>query len=232
MSLISLFSLFFYVFDLLFDFWPLLLLNSINRQNTALRNMLWSWSGWAIIRILLFFSPDPLPPLLALIPEPWNTVLFFLTGAILFSLSFGIKHWKEKRLKSKTLGIRSVKELLDVSPIEFEDMVAALYQAAGHQAKRTGKSGDHGVDVTVKAKNGEYWIVQCKRWRKPVGEAIIREFYGTLLHEKAHQGAIVAASGFSKPAIEWAKGKPIVLYSGEDFLKSWHRIEKQQTKKK
>ena len=222
--------MFFWVFDLVFDFWPFMIVNAIRGRKNLLRDMLWSWSFWAVVRVVLFFSPEPLQSLI--IPDPLNTILFFIMGIVLFALYFFLKIWKENRLKSKVLGVRSVKELLDVSPAEFEDMTAALYNAAGHKAKRSGKSGDHGVDVVIKAKNGEDWIVQCKRWRKPVGEPTIRDFYGTLQHEKAHQGAIIALSGFSRPAKEWAKGKPIMLYDGEDFLKQWHRIEKQQAKGK
>jgi len=58
----------------------------------------------------------------------------------------------------------SVDILLDVSSGEFEDMVVVgLYQAFGHQAKRTGKSGDHGVDVVVKAKNEEQWVTLLQK---------------------------------------------------------------------
>ena len=222
--------LFFWAFDMIFDFWPFIIVNAIKGRRNMLRDMVLMWAFWAVVRVILFFSPEPLGSII--IPEPLNTILFFVAGAVLLVLYFFFKTWKENRLKSKILGVSSVKELLDVSPAEFEDMVVALYNAAGHKAKRTGKSGDHGVDVIVKAKNGEDWIVQCKRWRKPVGEPVIREFYGTLQHEKAHAGAIFALSGFSQPAKEWAKGKPIHLYSGEDFLKQWHRIEKQQAKNK
>ena len=106
-------------------------------------------------------------------------------------------------------------------------MVAELYRAMGHQARRTGMIGDHGVDVVVKAKNGEKWVVQCKRWRTPAGESIVRDFYGMMQHEKAAQGAIIATSGFSQAAIEWAKGKPLYLYNSNDFLRLWNKVKKQ-----
>jgi restriction endonuclease Mrr len=47
-------------------------------------------------------------------------------------------------------------------------------------------------------------------------------------HEKAAQGAIIATSGFSQAAREWAKGKPLYLYNGNDFLRLWDKIKKQQ----
>ncbi|MCX6037346.1 MAG: restriction endonuclease [Chloroflexi bacterium] len=69
---------------------------------------------------------------------------------------------------------------------------------------------------------------KCKRWRTPAGESIVRDFYGMMQHEKADQGAIIATSGFSKAAIEWAKGKRISLYNDNDFLKLWKKVKEQQ----
>lgn len=107
-----------------------------------------------------------------------------------------------------------------------EELVADVYRAKGHRARRTGTVGDHGVDIVVNAKNGEKWVVQCKRWRGTVGERVIREFYGTMLHEKADKGAIVTTDFFTPQARDWAKGKPIFLYDGEEFLKIWRQVQK------
>lgn len=192
--------------------------------------MVYVWAFWAVIRIFLFFSPDPISASF-IIPEPLSTQLFFLTGFVLILIWVVLTYWKRNRTRSRMLGM-SAKDLLDIPPGEFEEITAELYRLIGHQAKRIGASGDHGVDVVIKAKNGQKWIVQCKRWRKPVGEAVIRDFYGTLHHEKAAQGAIIATSGFSQQAIEWAKGKPLYLYDGEDFIKMWKRAEKEHHKKK
>ena len=53
----------------------------------------------------------------------------------------------------------------------------------------------------------------------------MRDFYGTMHHEEATQGAIIAASKFRRQTQEWAKGKPIHLYDGAEFLKVWHRAK-------
>jgi len=188
--------------------------------------MVYVWGFWAIIRIILFFNPEPLSKSL-LIPEPLNTILFFATGFILILILAGVTYWKRNRTRNKAFGL-SNEGLLNLPPAEFEEMVAELYRAMGHQAKRTGMSGDHGVDVVVNAKNGEKWVVQCKRWRTPAGESIVRDFYGMMLHEKAAQGAIIATSGFSQPAREWAMGKPLYLYNGKEFLRLWEKVKKQQ----
>jgi restriction system protein len=223
--MLSLIQMLLYVFDIVFDFWFVLILAPLQNRKSGLRNMIYAWAVWAVIRIILFFAPEPLPSLA--IPEPLSTILFFITGFVLIAIWLGIRYWKSRQMRSKALGM-SAKDLLDLPPGEFEEMAAELYRAFGHQAQKTGMSGDHGVDVVVKAKDGKKMVVQCKRWRKPVGESIVRDFYGVMQHEKAAQGTIIATSGFTKQAIEWAKGKPLSLHDGNEFIKLWERAEKKR----
>jgi restriction system protein len=165
-----------------------------------------------------------------LIPEPWNTVLFFAIGAVLIGVN-GRNWWQRRGLAYKGRAISRPSDLLELSPAEFEEMVAEVYRAKGHRARRTGTVGDHGVDIVVEAKNGEKWVVQCKRWRGTVGERVVREFYGTMLHEKADKGAIVTTGFFTPQAREWAKGKPVFLYNGEEFLRIWQQLERTRAKR-
>ena len=216
----------FTIFGFVFAIWPLLVLAPLQNRRSGVRNMVYAWGFWAVIRIILFFDPEPISKSL-LIPEPLNTILFFVTGFILIFFWVGIFYWKRRRTRNKAFGL-SLERLLNLPAGEFEDMVAELYRAMGHQARRTGTSGDHGVDVVVKAKTSEKWVVQCKRWRTPAGESIVRDFYGTMQHEKAAQGAIFATSGFSLAATEWARGKPLVLYNGKDFLRLWDKVKQQK----
>ena len=216
----------FYISNFVFAFWPVLILAPLQNRRSGIRNMVTVWGYWAIIRIFLFFNPEPFSKSL-LIPEPLNTILFFVTGFILIAIWIGRTYWNRSRTRSKAFEL-STEGLLNLPPADFEEMVAELYRAMGHQAKRTGMSGDHGVDVVVNAKNGEKWVVQCKRWRTPAGESIVRDFYGMMLHEKAAQGAIIATSGFSQQAREWAMGKPLYLYNGKEFLRLWEKVKKQQ----
>jgi restriction system protein len=107
-------------------------------------------------------------------------------------------------------------------------MIVALYHRAGHKAKRTGRTGDHGVDIVIDAKNGEKWVVQCKRWRGSVGEPVVRDFYGVVQHEKADKGIIFTTGHFSAPAQQWVKGKPISLYDGNKLVEIWSCSKAQQ----
>ena len=178
--------------------------------------------GWILARFV-----EPLPSII--IPEPLNAYLFFLVGLVLFGWSF-VTILREKRFIHKTVDTaRKPQDLLDVSPSQFEQMVVELYSLRGYQAKRTGQTGDHGVNVIVQTPKGEKWIVQCKRWRGAVGEPVIRDFYGVLHHEKADKGILITTGTFTPQAYEWARGKPLSLVDGKHFLETWNK-EKSSTK--
>ena len=216
-----------YVFGILFSFWFFVVLSGLSwRKGKFLRGMQINWLfmfvGWILARFV-----EPLPSMM--IPEPLNTYLFLLVGLVLFGWSF-VTILREKRFIHKTADTaRKPQDLLDVSPSQFEQMVVELYSLHGYQAKRTGQTGDHGVDVIVRTPKGEKWIVQCKRWRGAVGESVIRDFYGVLHHEKADKGILVTTGTFTLQAYEWARGKPLSLVDGKQFLETWKK-EKGSTK--
>ena len=156
--------------------------------------------------------------------------IFFIAIVLAIGFVFQILPLLIKKYiaKRRAENITNPKELMDLTPDEFEKMVVALYQAMGHEAKQIGRPGksDHGIDVLVNAKNGEKWIIQCKRWSGWVGEPVIRDIYGTMIHEKAAQSAIITSGTFSNAARKWANGKPIALYDGQKFLELWEQAKK------
>ncbi|MCZ7550051.1 MAG: hypothetical protein M5U11_13025 [Anaerolineales bacterium] len=79
--MLSLMNMLFYVFDIVFDFWFVLIFTPLQNRKNWLRNIVYGWAAWAVIRIILFFAPEPLPSLA--IPEPLSTILFFVTGFVL-----------------------------------------------------------------------------------------------------------------------------------------------------
>ena len=91
----NIFDILFPVFDMLFDFWPFILLTPLRYRKSGIRNMVYFWGCWAIIRIILFFNPDPLKSIL--IPEPLSTTLFFLTGLILIIIWVGVTILRKRR---------------------------------------------------------------------------------------------------------------------------------------
>jgi hypothetical protein len=212
------------VATLTFSFWPLALFAPLQGRGKLLPQMLVNWIFLLILRIVAAFNPKPPTPLF--LTEPLNTGLFVLAGGILVSIWL-IRRQRNRVLFQKKVGaINKLNDFIELSPREFEDAIVELYKQAGHDAKRTGAVGDHGVDVVVNAKNNEKWVIQCKRWRGgAVGEPIIRDFYGVVQHEKADKGIIFTTARYSKSALQWAKGKPLVLYDGDQLVEIWRKSQ-------
>jgi restriction system protein len=61
-------------------------------------------------------------------------------------------------------------------------------------------------------------VVQCKRYQNTVGEEIVRELYGTLIHERAARAFLVTTADISESAQQWAQGKPITLIDGRTLV--------------
>ena len=106
-------------------------------------------------------------------------------------------------------------QLYELDPKTFEHYVAGLFRQKGYLVLVRGRSGDHGVDLELTGKAGKRAIVQCKRYRDTVGEKIVRDLFGTLLHERASRAFLITTADISEAAINWAKGKPITLINGE-----------------
>lgn len=177
-----------------------------------------------MVRVLLFFNPEPLDTGI-LFDEPLNTILFFTYGLLPTGLYVGQRLWKRGTLIRRVNRFRRPEDLLELSPNAFEELTAELLRAHGYKAKRTGAVGDHGVDVVAVSNRGEKYVVQCKRWRGYVRESVVRDLHGVIHHEKADKGMVVTSGKFSCAAREWAKGKPIILCDGEHFVRLWQRAQ-------
>ena len=86
-------------------------------------------------------------------------------------------------------------------------------------AQVVGKSGDGGIDGTIKEDRLglDVIYVQAKRWENPVGRKEIQSFAGSLEGERANKGVFITTSSFSVHALEYVQkiGKRIVLIDGD-----------------
>lgn len=171
-----------------------------------------SWALFAVLRSVFHFLNMET---FVLIPEPANSRLFLIVGLLLLPLVVAIVLEERRR----HFIIKSIEDMQALSPSEFEHLVADTYRDQGHQVEVVGASGDHGIDLIVRTRRGDIWIVQCKKYRGKVGEPVVRDFYGTLRASHASAGAIVTSGYITDQARLWAEGKPIYLYDGQEFLK-------------
>lgn len=222
------------VFQAFWGFWPLMAVAVLRETLTHARkgkfrsslahNLLLFWSFFAVLWVIL--ALNALSPAGYILPQPLNSMLFWVTGLVLIAIKgrkILSKHGEARRMMRDTGGIA---DLLRLTPGEFERVVAETYRAFGNRVEIVAAQGDHGIDLVVHSPHGEKYVVQCKRWKGRVGEPVVRDFYGAMQHENAVEGAIVTSGDFTPQAREWAKGKPIRLFDGAEFLKVMRRAQK------
>jgi len=184
-------------------------------------------SGIALVLILGLIAYDPVVTWWQNMPLSGRFFLLAGTGlamtaglAIVFAFLIYRKQAREKIWRLAMAGWQNngqasttiqKQSALYLSDIELEKLAAQVYKRMGYQVQHVGQMGDHGIDVLLINPSNQKEIVQCKQWSKPVGEPVLRDLYGAMMHDRAVRGWLWAPRGFSGPAKAWAKGKPIVL---------------------
>lgn len=118
---------------------------------------------------------------------------------------------------SRTKAISQRQSARFLTDSELEEFARQIYSKMGYKVKLTRQTGDHGIDVHLTNPKQEIELVQCKQWNKAVGEPAVRDLYGAMMHTGAVRGWLWAPNGFSRPARQWAKGKPIVLADDDEI---------------
>lgn len=126
----------------------------------------------------------------------------------------------------KSLASELITKVVELSPSFFEKLVVELLVKMGYggsikdAGKAMGKSGDEGIDGTIKEdKLGlDIIYIQAKRWKpgNVVGRPELQKFVGALAGQGAKKGIFITTSNFTKEAIEYTPRNEtkIVLIDG------------------
>ncbi len=129
----------------------------------------------------------------------------------------------------KSLASELINKVVELSPAFFEKLVVELLVKMGYggsikdAGKAMGKSGDGGIDGTIKEdKLGlDIIYIQAKRWRpgNVVGRPELQKFVGALAGQGAKKGIFITTSNFTKEAIEYTPRNEtkIVLIDGHQL---------------
>jgi len=103
-------------------------------------------------------------------------------------------------------------DLNQLTPDQFEQYMADLYQKLGYQTKRRGhlNQSDAGIDIEARRKR-EYLIIQCKKYAGSVSFKDIQALAGAVVKEKATKGVLATTGRFTEQSKQWIKGLPIEL---------------------
>lgn len=111
--------------------------------------------------------------------------------------------------------------LMDLTPAEFEALVANLFTKMGLETKLTRTNRDGGVDAVafdIRPILGGKVVIQAKRYSHTVGVSAVRDLYGTMMNEGANKGILVTTSSYGPDAYDFCKDKPVELIDGSGLL--------------
>jgi restriction system protein len=144
--------------------------------------------------------------------EQWKKELFeddFNKAITQFHSKIEAVHESEKKDK---LLIKKVDSLYELTPREFEEWTASLFESLGYdKVTLTPQSNDKGIDVLAK-KSGLTVAVQCKKYKGVVGSPEIQAFLGAMQNAEADKGFFITTGTFSIEAEKMALNMPIELY--------------------
>jgi restriction endonuclease Mrr len=157
-------------------------------------------------------------------PEVARAFAGVVTTALLLAIWVRRRRSLAARTRVKTLG-----DLLSLTPPEFEDAVAGVLARTGYRRVRVvGKAADLGVDIACFDERGRPVVVQCKRHAPgiAVGSGEVQRFLGSITHAGADRGVLVTTSRFSAPAIELGGQHGIDLIDGAALVKLVRRANR------
>lgn len=149
-----------------------------------------------------------------------HTILLIISIVLGVTVMLGWRATLTGRLTSKRRWkALNLEQLQAMEPGVFEEYVAQrLFAYRGYHADNTRNTKDGGIDVLVTDRFGQKAVVQCKRYRGTVGEAVVRDLYGTMIHAGATFAYLVTTGAISHEARRWALGKPIELIDGSQLV--------------
>lgn len=128
---------------------------------------------------------------------------------------------RRRRSGVARMRIRTLGDLLSLTPSEFEEAVAGVLAGTGYRkVQLVGKAGDLGVDIACFDRRGSPVVVQCKRHAPgiAVGSGEVQRFLGSMTHAGAQRGVLVTTSRFTAPAAALADEHEIELIDGEALV--------------
>ncbi|GAI19820.1 unnamed protein product [marine sediment metagenome] len=111
-------------------------------------------------------------------------------------------------------------KLREFTSREFEKLVSDLFRQLGADPKISPAGANEGIDILLRFTDGDF-MIQCKKWKKRVGEPTVREVYAAAAKHKVKGAIIVTTSEFTIKAMEFLidlRPPPVGLIDGKKLF--------------
>lgn len=180
--------------------------------------LLLATAGWLVLYALLSYRLWQWGVIEGIERSTILLVLCVVVGvAVLVGWNSTLSRWRST-MTTKRWAPLSQERLYKLTPRDFESYVAQrIFQRQGYHVHDTPHVKDGGIDILLEDSMGVHAIVQCKRYKNTVGEATVRELYGTMVGNGAMYAYLATSGGISAEARRWAQDKPMDLFDGQQL---------------
>lgn len=106
----------------------------------------------------------------------------------------------------------------NMSGVEFEQLIANMFEKLGIGVDITPKSSDYGADVILICPNETRVSVQCKRFKAKVNLKAVQEVVASLSHYQCDYGVVITNSTFLNSARKLAVNNDIELWDKDCLI--------------
>ena len=110
-----------------------------------------------------------------------------------------------------------------MDPYDFERLIADYFVRRGFvHAEVIGRSGDRGVDVLATNIQGEYELIQCKRYRRGnnIGSTPIQRVHSYMRTRNASRAWVITTSDFTPEGRDEARITNVTIMNGQELIQS------------
>lgn len=144
-------------------------------------------------------------------------ITLFYSILVVFGVLFGSLYSINAYIWKKRIRKSGIKEIDRMKGDIFENYLYEVYKNHGYKGKVTKTSGDYGADLIL-TKDKVSYVVQAKRYSKPVGVKAVQEVLGAMLFYKCDKAIVVTNNNFTKQARTMAKGTGVALVDREQLI--------------
>jgi len=107
----------------------------------------------------------------------------------------------------------------DISPSDFEDFTAKLFEDKGYKVKQTKLTGDFGADLLIE--KNKTCVVQVKRYAQgnKVGVQDVNQVLGAKSYYECDKSLVITTSSFTSSAKKLAKKTNIEIWNWDKLIK-------------
>jgi len=146
------------------------------------------------------------------------TIIYSIVKAKYFENKriYFIKEFDKKIEQSKQLIVKSLNDVNNLTPYEFELFVKEFFIQKGYDAVNTQMSHDHGADVIAIKDNIKY-VIQAKLYSKPLSSYVVDRVNYAKRRYLADKSIIITNNDVTNQALLYAADQGVELIRGHEI---------------